>query len=104
MTADNDNKPELSDDAKKIVRQGKALEAMAATPGWRVFVEILQSQADTYGTKAVTQAQDLFGLVSGEYAKGVLYGLRLAMTLPALTVADKETLLAQVSTDPNEEK
>jgi len=84
---------ELTPESKTVIKQGRALEGMVATEGWKVYQEILQAQVDHAATEAMSGSGGLDGMIQKEGAKGVFRGLRLALTLPQVTIAAMKELL-----------
>ncbi len=86
----------------EVVKQGRALEAMIVSEGWKTYTEIMQSQVDNAATEVMKPPQNLDDIIVGEGAKGVFRGLRLAMTLPSVTITMmKEILSANQEQSPN---
>lgn len=88
----------LSDDERRILRQGRALGEMLGTEGWKEYEKILQAHCEErlallllpLGDSKHTEA--MMAAVGQEYIKGAVYGLRLALSLPASTVEQSREL------------
>lgn len=90
-------RPELSDEAKSLVKAAGGMEVMLTSPTWKAYENILQTQIDSWGTKAVTPLADINGVLPAEFAKGAMFGLQLALATPATMVEQRKELLAKVS-------
>ena len=91
---------EFTKEAKQVIRQGRALEALLASEGWKVYMELLRIHGDSaanLGLRTVAdcgEADGLLAVLKSESAKGVFKGLQLALTLPTVTVAQMKDILA----------
>ncbi len=90
-----------SESEREVMHQAHMLKQLSETPGWKVFCEMLQNRCDMEGTKGLSPALNLDETLPREYAKGVFFGLRLAMTLPANTVHAAQEIRKQYKMGSN---
>jgi len=89
---------ELADEGAKrrgIYKQARAMAKLMALPEWAVYVEALRANAEMWGAQGVMQSKSIDEMVAKEYPKGVLFGLRLAVSLGPAIIAERATLLSE---------
>lgn len=82
----------LTPEAKQVLRQARALRKLIAYPEWQVYSDLLQERADTAGTAAVSESATWDAVLPKEFQKGVLSGIRYAMTIVGVTIATAEDI------------
>lgn len=73
-------------DEKRVLHQAHLLQQLVATPGWKVYSEMLQDRLELEANNALAGTSSLDGVLVNEFAKGTFSGIRFAMTLPEVTV------------------
>jgi hypothetical protein len=80
---------------RRVYKQARAMMSLMEMPEWNTFVTLLASQAEAWGSQSVTASKSIDEMVSKEYPKGVLFGLRLAASLGPAILAERSTLQAE---------
>lgn len=90
---------ELSANDKGILRTEKAINAMMATDGWKIYVHalsaMLQSQRNAFEAPAEATLDGIAQVLRAESAKGSIMGIRLALELPQGMLTDAANLRTQ---------
>ncbi len=92
----------LSPEARSLLRQARALKSLTEYPEWKVFFDLINANAENYGSQSVGQSTSIDALVAKEFPKGVLYGLRLALSLPSAMWEQRAEILAREPLNPEE--
>jgi len=71
---------------REVLHQAHMLKTLTETPGWKIFVDMLQNRVDMEATIALGKTESIDQVFAKEFAKGTFNGLRLAMELPSITI------------------
>jgi len=89
---------------EKIDRERVRLwKDMVNTPGWKMYVDLLEARMAEFGTLILAPMENLLQAPKFEYQKGTLNGLQLAYdTVPALLRAHSQTAAESDADDTGE--
>ena len=89
----------------KIDRDRAAvLEGLVRTPGWRIFVELVNEIIEHRGAELLLPAGSIDGVLSGEHLKGSMSGLIMARDLPSVIIAQMEAMKSTAQYDASEDE
>lgn len=61
-------------------------------PGWKRYLALIEAVAQNYNKEAMRPLENVFEATKAEYAKGALFGLTLAATLPSAKIREANEL------------
>lgn len=89
----------LSQDERDLLHQAHLLKTLIETPSWKAYVEMLQTRVDYEASTALSRTEGIDQIFAKEFAKGTFAGLRLAMTLPTITIGTAQDIRARHNMD-----
>lgn len=76
------------------------LQALVKTPGWKVYLELLNLRIQNFADQVMAPAGSINGMISSEYLKGAMSGVIIARDLPAVIIAAMEQLRPATHEEP----
>ena len=93
----------LDDDELAQVAAGKAMVILQEHPSWKLFCKAIELAVSDRVRMIEAPVSSLQDSLSQNYAKGTIAGLRLALSMPAYTVAEMVSLQEKAQEADNEE-
>lgn len=88
----------LTPEEIRQVKISRSLKDLVATPAWKDYVKFLSDITREYHTKVLAPSSGIDGVLASEYAKGAVYGLTQAVSLPDHIIkVTNETILSKDS-------
>lgn len=84
--------------------RAEVLEGLIRTPGWRVFVELVNEIIEHRGAELLAPAGSIDGVLVGEHLKGSMSGLIMARDLPSVIIAQMEAMKSPAQYDASEDE
>lgn len=82
----------LNDEELAQVAAGKMMLQLVEHPAWKLYTEVLQTRIDNVKLLLEVPVTSMTEALQQNYQKGTVSGLRLALEMPAYTVAEMKTL------------
>src|SRR6266403_1074434 len=79
-------------DRRKIREDAETFETLVKSPGWKRYLELVEQVGQNFHAKLMTPLESTFEVVKMEHAKGALYGLNIAASLPGAKIAEARDL------------
>lgn len=77
---------------RKVKEDAELLEGLMKHPGWARYLALIEANAQVHHKKAMMPLENLMLATASEYAKGTLYGLTLAASLPSAKIQEAAEL------------
>lgn len=77
---------------RKIREDAELFETLVASPGWKRYLELIETVGQNFYVKLMTPLDNSLEVVKSEHAKGALYGLNTAASLPGAKIAEAREL------------
>ena len=79
-------------DRRKIREDAEMFEVLVKSPGWKRYLELVEQVGQNFHVKLMTPLESSLEVVKMEHAKGALYGLNIAASLPGAKIAEARDL------------
>jgi hypothetical protein len=93
---------QMTEDERRVLTQARALRRLSEYPEWKVFFNLINTNAENWGSQAVGRSMSVDEMVAKEFPKGVLYGVKLAVTLPSAMWEQRADILAKYALESDE--
>jgi hypothetical protein len=88
MDALDDIERKQRGDRAAVRSDAEAFEAMMKSPAWKRYVALVEAVAQNYHGAIMKPLETVHEVTKMEFAKGVLSGLSLATSLPAMKIKE----------------
>ena len=77
---------------RQIREDAELLVGLMKHPGWERYKALIEANAQVHYTKVMAPLDNVMLVTASEYAKGTLYGLTLAASLPSAKIREADEL------------
>lgn len=80
------------DRRRRAIKDSEAFETLLKHPGWEAYLRLIEAVAQNYYKTTMMPLENVFEVTKTEHAKGTLYGLNLAASLPHAKIQEAKEL------------
>lgn len=85
---------DVSEEGEGIIISGRAFRKLLESPHWTAYTEALERMIEFRLHRLGQPAKDVGDVLTSEFEKGTIEGMRLCLSMPSATVEEMERLQA----------